>query len=73
MTLLETSTPDELSNSYKRGREIITSAYDAAAQAFRLHGLGVFPTGTVTVDLAALENKYRELAMRFAITPVEIK
>ena len=73
MTALATSTPDELSNSYKRGREIITSAYDAAAQAFRLHGLGVFPTGTVNVDLAALENKYRELAIRFAITPVEIK
>ena len=73
MTLLDMSTPDELNKSYMRGREIITSAYDAAAQAFRLQGLGIFPTGAVSGDLAALENKYRELSRRFAIIPIEIK
>ncbi len=65
-TLIEGSTAANLSRDYASAQEIISKAHDTAAAAY---GAGVFPAGSVTGDLSALERRYREIAARLGVTP----
>lgn len=70
-TLLEQSNNENLNKLYPQAQEVLRIAYSSTQRLFSTMGNGLFSAGTLEGDLAALAKRYKEMAIKLGVKPIE--